>query len=194
MINPLSPLETNFYPIHTQKKCWFQIFLLMAMLSRLKFLEKQLKCQFARGADFLGYYGNKLLETTRIDNNSVTVQSAHILLGEDDSQYFETSPKKSQYQCTKWTYFFRIWCTAMSIQEKNHRSDQTLPPPGNSIYAFKWMVKPPMRYIVPSHVHWLKWLINYWYWIIWKTMFNYKRVIAFRMTGKIWSPLELTNP
>ena len=50
---------------------------------------------------FLVYYDAQPFETPRINNHSVTVPSAHILLVGDDAQSFETLQKQSQCHCTK---------------------------------------------------------------------------------------------
>ena len=75
--------------------------MLMTMLCHLKLPEKIYSVN-ARGAHtILGYHDAKLFETPRKTNHSVTAPIFHILFFNDDSQSFETLPKKSQYHCTK---------------------------------------------------------------------------------------------
>ena len=94
-MNLLTLFKTNLHPIHTQKTCLFQIFLLIAILSFLKPPEKQFQCHYTRGGILLGFYDSWSFETPRINNHCVPVLSDMIVLGCYSAQSFETPPSKT---------------------------------------------------------------------------------------------------
>ena len=67
-------------------------------------------------------------ETTRINNQSVTAPSVHIMLGDDDAQLFKTPIKNHSVNAPSAQNF---WGSGLlKFQHKNitHRSGQKLPP------------------------------------------------------------------
>ena len=96
------------------------MFLFMTMLSSLKPPGKNYSVTEPGAHILLGYDNAQYFETPRIKNHSVTSPTALIVLGDEDAQYYETPIKQqSQCNCNKCLDFFTIQFTAMPTQAQN---------------------------------------------------------------------------
>ena len=81
-------------------------------------------------------------------------------LGDDSAQSFETPQKTIKATMHQVIRFYQD-PIRLNVNKRTELIGQVRKYlyPDKSIFVFKYMEKQPMLHIVPSHVHWLKWLI-----------------------------------